>query len=88
MRVCGRYDQSMTAGDLIQAPDELDIYKHVGIKGIQGQQNSCYLDATLYGMFAFSNAFDALFLERKHMNDFELQVKNILVQKIVNPLRK
>ena len=82
------YDQSDTTGDLVQVPKELDIDKHIGIKGIQGQQNSSYLDASLYGIFAFSNAFDALLLERKHLNDFELEIKYTLVQKIVNPLRK
>ena len=82
------YVPSTASGHFVQAPEELDIIKHTGIKGIQGQQNSCYLDATLYGMFAFSNAFDALFLERKHVDDFELKVKNTLEQKIVNPLRK
>lgn len=29
-------------------------------KGIQGHHNSCYLDATLFGMFAFSRVFDAV----------------------------
>lgn len=30
------------------------------MKGIQGHRNSCYLDATLYSMFAHSTAFDLL----------------------------
>lgn len=29
-------------------------------KGIQGNHNSCYLDATLFAMFAFTNVFDAV----------------------------
>lgn len=29
-------------------------------KGIQGHNNSCYLDATLFSMFAFTNVFDAV----------------------------
>ena len=82
------FDLSATTGDLVPAPGELDKVKHIGIKGIQGMGNSCYLDATLYGIFAFSNAFDALLLERKHVDGFEFTVKNTLVQKIVNPLRK
>ena len=28
------------------------------MKGIQGQKNSCYLDATLYAMFVQSTSFD------------------------------
>ena len=29
-------------------------------KGIQGHQNSCYLDATLFAMFSFTGVFDGL----------------------------
>lgn len=29
-------------------------------RGIQGHHNSCYLDATLFSMFAFTYAFDSL----------------------------
>ena len=78
-----------TAGvHFVQAPEELNVALHTGVKGIQGNQNSCYIDATLYGMFAFSNAFDTIILENKHVGYRELNVKNILEQKIVNPLRK
>jgi len=44
-------------------PAKFDAHQHTDIKGIQGYQNSCYLDATLYGLFAFSDAFDILFLD-------------------------
>ena len=71
----------------IVPPTDLVLGKHTGQpKGIQGQQNSCYLDATLYGMFAFSDAFDALFLERK--NDHTNQkIQDIMQYNIINPLR-
>ena len=72
----------------VQAPEELNRALHIGIKGIQGHGNSCYLDATLYGMFAFSNTFDGLILESNPVDDFGLKTKNTLEQKIVNPLRK
>ena len=29
-------------------------------RGIQGHQNSCYLDATLFAMFSFTGVFDGL----------------------------
>lgn len=29
-------------------------------KGIQGHHNSCYLDVTLFSMFAFTPVFDAI----------------------------
>ena len=82
------YEPSTASAHFVQAPEDLDKAMHTGVKGIQGQQNSCYLDATLYGMFAFSNAFDALFLEKKCVDNFEMKVKSTLEQKIVNPLRK
>ena len=61
-----------------------DIMQYVGEKkGIQGHQNSCYLDATVFGLFALSDEFDEMFLR-----DTDSHVGKILWQKIVNPLRK
>ena len=51
-------------------------------KGIQGHQNSCYLDATVFGLFSLSHEFDEMFLRDK-----DSRVGQILWQKIVNPLR-
>ena len=51
-------------------------------KGIQGHQNSCYLDATVFGLFSLSHEFDEMFLR-----DRDSRVGQILWQKIVNPLR-
>ena len=67
--------------------------KHIGkIKGIQGQHNSCYIDATLFGMFAFSDVFDDLFLDRciayTEVEKKKDEVQNIIQQKIVYPLRE
>ncbi len=58
-------------------------------RGIQDHQNSCYLDSTLFGLFALSDIFDTMFLgpdqsidhNRKHVTD-------LLWKGIVNPLRK
>ena len=52
-------------------------------KGIQGHQNSCYLDATIFGLFSLSHEFDEMFLRDK-----DSRVGQILWQKIINPLRK
>ena len=61
-----------------------DVMHYVGEKkGIQGHQNSCYLDATVFGLFALSEEFDEMFLR-----DRDSRVGQILWQKIVNPLRK
>lgn len=67
-------------------PDKtLDKDKHTNTKGIQGYKNSCYLDATLYGMFAFSDAFDDLLVEKVTTNVDETR---LLKSGIVYPLRK
>lgn len=62
-----------------------DIYIGEG-KGIQGHQNSCYLDATLFGLFALSSSFDELFLEVGTKDN--QSIENIIWKKIVNPLRR
>ncbi len=52
-------------------------------KGIQGHQNSCYLDATVFGLFALTMEFDDIFL--RSAKDI---TSMILRNNIVNPLRK
>jgi len=55
-------------------------------QGIQGHQNSCYLDATLFGLFALSDVFDFMFLKAQDAAGKE--IGSILWKGIVNPLRK
>ena len=57
-------------------------------KGIQGHQNSCYLDSIVFGLFAASDVFDDIFLEQKLGDPAGDEVKNLLWKGIVNPLRK
>ena len=62
------------------------IFGYIGDgKGIQGHQNSCYLDSTLFGLFAASDAFDSIFLEQDRAGG---DVKHLLWKGIINPLRK
>jgi len=68
-------------------PEKFDEYKHTKTKGIQGYQNSCYLDATLYGLFAFSDAFDFVFLDMFTTGGEEQLLQQLLKSKIVYPLR-
>ena len=65
------------------------IWRYVGEgKGIQGQQNSCYLDSTVFGLFAVSDVFDSMFLDQEHGDAAGDEVKYLLWKGIVNPLRK
>ena len=72
----------------IPSANTFDAAKHTGTKGIQGFKNSCYLDATLYGIFTFSDTFDILFLEEVTTNAEELNLQKRLKSDIVYPLRK
>ena len=65
------------------------IFRYIGEgKGIQGHQNSCYIDSTVFGLFAVSDVFDDMFLEQKAHDPAGDQVKYLLWKGIVNPLRK
>ena len=68
--------------------DPVLFSKYIGDEhGIQGHHNSCYLDATVFGLFALSDSFDEMFLEEPQL-EIGLKIKNILFKGIVNPLRK
>ncbi|XP_041489662.1 LOW QUALITY PROTEIN: ubiquitin carboxyl-terminal hydrolase CYLD-like [Microtus oregoni] len=58
-------------------------------KGIQGYYNSCYLDSTLFSVFAFSSVLDTVLLRPKGKNDIEYysETQELLRTAIVNPLR-
>ena len=71
-----------------QLIDSQQIEKYLGDQqGIQGHQNSGYLDATVFGLFALSDVFDIVLLKNP-TNPTEQDVSNILWKCIVNPLRK
>ena len=55
--------------------------------GIQGHHDSCYLDSTVFGLFALSESFDDLLLEEP-TEEVGKKVKYFLWKGIVNPLRK
>ncbi|XP_065358711.1 uncharacterized protein CYLD isoform X3 [Calliphora vicina] len=59
-------------------------------KGIQGHHNSCYLDVTLFSMFAFTPVFDAILYRPPEKDDIShyTEVQTVLREVIVNPLRK
>lgn len=69
----------------------LNIDQYIGNeKGIQGHQNSCYMDATLFGLFALTTEFDSMFLQKSDVDDSSTTsvIGTILWKNIVNPLRK
>jgi len=59
-------------------------------KGIQGQQNSCYMDSTLFAMFACTDVFD--YILTRPASEYDVpnyaDVQKILREQIVYPLRK
>ena len=66
------------------------MLKYIGDeRGIQGHQNSCYLDSTVFGLFALSDVFDTVFLEAEKTADKNrIAISSLLWKGIVNPLRK
>ena len=69
-------------------PEQLQRYIGEG-KGIQGHQYSCYLDASLFGLYALTDAFDEMFLKAVSTKDqSRKEIAEQLWKGIVNPLRK
>eukprot|EP00116_Pleurobrachia_bachei_P019322 sb/3479584/ len=57
------------------------------MRGIQGNRNSCYLDATLYAMFAFDSTMDYMLsspLDTELRRDIQVRMR----EEVVNPLRE
>ena len=57
-------------------------------KGIQGHQNSCYIDASIFALFALTDAFDEVFLQARSEDQNRKDIGELLWKSIVNPLRK
>ena len=71
----------------VPVPSANVVANYIGdSKGIQGHQNSCYLDSTVFGLFAFTMEFDDMFLHGA--NDPKNTIGQMLWKMIVNPLRK
>lgn len=59
-------------------------------RGIQGHNNSCYLDATLFAMFSSTTLFDSLLYRPPNQNDIPeySEIQRILREDIVRRLRE
>ncbi|EDO47295.1 predicted protein [Nematostella vectensis] len=75
---------------IIPPPPSLPEQSTGMMRGIQGHHNSCYLDSTLYSMFAFTTVFDTLLHRERQSSDLEDydKVQKVLKEEIVNPLRR
>ncbi len=56
-------------------------------KGIQGDSNSCYMDSTIFCMFAYSRVFDSLLHMKISRNSPVKDLQTLLRENIVNVLR-
>ena len=52
-------------------------------KGVVGKDNSCYMDASLFCLFAFNECLDELL-----KTESENATKKHLLKNIINPLRR
>jgi len=67
------------------------LKKHLGkSRGIQGHNNSCYLDATLFAMFSSTTLFDSLLYRPQNERDIPeyREIQRILREELVKPLRE
>lgn len=70
------------------AVEDLKLYHFTGLmKGIQGHQNSCYLDATLFAMFGLTSKFDEVIYEAPSDATAE-SVLDTMCEEIIFPLRR
>ena len=68
--------------------DKLKLDHFIGRKrGIQGHQNSCYLDATVFAMFGLTSKFDEVLYEEP-TDDTARDVLSTMCKEIVFPLRR
>ena len=68
---------------------DIDVERYLGEgRGIQGNQNSCFLVAIVFGLFAVSDVFDHLFLPKPGADEDDQEIADILWKGIVNPLRE
>ena len=82
-----KWDDNAGKGTFAIPPVKIVEHVHTGLrKGIQGHQNSCYLDSTLFGLFAYSTVFDDLFLKDSPDEIGKVIKRTLLV--IVNKLRQ
>ncbi|XP_040568513.1 ubiquitin carboxyl-terminal hydrolase CYLD [Lepeophtheirus salmonis] len=95
-------DESFSSGDFghLDCPSVSGMIHPMGLKefysiigrnrGIQGFNNSCYLDSTIFAMFSFTSAFDFLLNRPPNSEDIReyTELQRVLKEDIVNPLRK
>jgi hypothetical protein len=75
--------------DLPKSCDNLPPLDHPILgknKGIEGDSNSCYMDATIFCMFAYSDVFDSL-LHMKTQEQSIRTLQSLLRENIVHVLR-
>ena len=84
----GSSESSIIEG-ITKPPKSLEAEFCGNMRGLQGHHNSCYLDATLFSMFAFSYVFDTLLHRKRRETDLPEydEVQSVLREAIVNPLR-
>ena len=78
----------MVKPDKAPAVEELKLEHFIGrMKGIQGHQNSCYLDATLFAMFGLSSRFDEVIYDTS--SDVTTEgILQTMCEEIIFPLRR
>ena len=84
----GNYDSPIVK-DYVPPPSTLSPEMYGLHRGIQGHNNSCYLDCTLFSMFLCNSNFDEMLREKNYSNGDQLlrYIQGTLSGGIVNCLR-
>ena len=83
-----RQEEQATTQNLLSVTDFLPPLTQPVLgknKGIEGDSNSCYMDATIFCMFAYNNVFDSLLHMKVDQEVASLQAR--LRDNVVNVLR-
>lgn len=78
----------------VRPPTDPEQYDGVW-KGVQGDQNSCYMDASVFAMFSYLTVFDVILFDETEgsqkgdeNDERKMNIRRILLEEIINPLRK
>ncbi|XP_039256844.2 ubiquitin carboxyl-terminal hydrolase CYLD-like [Styela clava] len=84
----GNFDSPQIPG-AVSPPIKLDRDMIGKKRGIQGHHNSCYLDSTLFSLFAYSQVLDTILFRRRRPTDLPEyeEAQKVLKELIINPLR-
>ena len=92
MKKAAKFEE--TVEGFVIPPSHPEQYRGVW-KGVQGDQNSCYMDASIFAMFSYLTVFDDILFPPKHQGRdsgdalaLRSEIQHVMKHCIVNRLRR